>query len=418
MQWYVRKMTPIDGFLRLLLVGSIPLLGSLAACDPSRIGGSDPIVADLPDTSIPIESDLGPAESDLTLDQDPAETDAAEATPTPTPLKIEPLKLYTIKNATQRKAICNDGTPGTFYARRGWGANANKWIIHFQGGASCWSKDGCDDRWTTKRSRMSSASYKQSENFAGLFSQDALENPDFYDWTHVYLKYCSSDQWAGNNGQSPATHGWHFRGKSIFKAAIEDLQNIKGSVGLSYAEEVLLTGSSAGGAGLKYNIDHLVGMLAGIPIKGVLDSSYASGIQDVLPPNTAKDAYVLAGRIAAWNPVLDASCMAAFNDKPTCMSAPNDLSHIETPTFVYVDQHDSLAVEKYAGDAQLIAAHAKNVRDALALLPGAFSTRSGYHTALHASKRFFQTKVNNKNYATVLANWVFDRPGPKNVVRP
>ena len=36
----------------------------------------------------------------------------------------------------------------------------------------------------------------------GILSDDPLQNPNFHDWTHVYLWYCSSDSHLGDASKS------------------------------------------------------------------------------------------------------------------------------------------------------------------------------------------------------------------------
>ncbi|MGD8210079.1 MAG: pectin acetylesterase-family hydrolase [Desulfobacterales bacterium] len=49
----------------------------------------------------------------------------------------ECLQRVTIPMNNFPNATCNDGSPGIFYVRPGAGEDANKWIIHTQGGGSC-----------------------------------------------------------------------------------------------------------------------------------------------------------------------------------------------------------------------------------------------------------------------------------------
>jgi hypothetical protein len=361
---------------------------------------------------------LAPTSEDASVDTTVPDTSYDTSVPSPPAFTPGPLKLYTVKSAIKRNAVCNDGSPAKYYARLGSGTHASKWIIHLKGGASCWKESGCADRWISDPQLMSSKSFAQTKTGTGIFSQDAQRNPDFYNWNHVYLNYCSSDKWAGDQGASPETYNWHFRGKAIVKAVMKDLMKFDTTQNLASATEVLLTGSSAGGSGVKFNLDLLATSLPQASVKGVLDSSYGGGIEDVLPPNPVKDDWVLQGQVAIWNPEPDASCMAALNDQASCIDPNVIFSHISTPYFVFVDQHDVLATGKYNGDATLIAAHAENVRQALQALPGAFSTRKSFHTALMKSPRFFGENVQKVNYATVLGNWYFSRPGPTNVIKP
>src|ERR1700690_3198481 len=59
------------------------------------------------------------------------------------------LSKHIVKKAVQRQAVCNDGTPAVYYFKRGSGADAAHWIIHFQGGGWCSNGPTCMLRWST-----------------------------------------------------------------------------------------------------------------------------------------------------------------------------------------------------------------------------------------------------------------------------
>ncbi|KAL9959094.1 hypothetical protein ACROYT_G036177 [Oculina patagonica] len=82
------------------------------------------------------------------------------------------------------------------------------------------------------------------------------ENPTFYEYTHVLVPYCSSDLWLGlkTNLKEPfhfvndsAVDNFSFRGHTIFRSVFLDLLQ---QYNLSDAEEIILSGSSAGGVGV------------------------------------------------------------------------------------------------------------------------------------------------------------------------
>jgi hypothetical protein len=95
-----------------------------------------------------------------------------------------------------------------------------------------------------------------------ILSSSPDENPDFYQYNHVLVPYCSSDLWLKrtNNYQkalysnftfrfNPSRvdeHQFTFRGAAIFRSVVSDLFQFHGLWG---ADEVVLAGSSAGGVG-------------------------------------------------------------------------------------------------------------------------------------------------------------------------
>ena len=75
-----------------------------------------------------------------------------------------------IRNAHQRKALCNDGSPGVYYFRPGTGTGAKRWVIIMQ---NCNGADGSGDSplfWPPQ---------------PGLLSSIPCQNPDFYNANHV-----------------------------------------------------------------------------------------------------------------------------------------------------------------------------------------------------------------------------------------
>lgn len=96
-----------------------------------------------------------------------------------------------------------------------------------------------------------------------IMDGDPAKNPDFYEHNHVIIPYCSSDLWLGEEDQelecncsdlacfnytadSPNLQ-FTFRGKTIFQSIFKQLQV---DYGMGDAEEVVITGSSAGGVGV------------------------------------------------------------------------------------------------------------------------------------------------------------------------
>ena len=108
------------------------------------------------------------------------------------------------------------------------------------------------------------SSYGQEWKIEGrdILSKSKEDNPDFYNYNHVLVPYCSSDLWLKNTNNFRKAlsknftfqfrpdftedYQFTFRGVSIFKSVIEDLYSFHS---FGEATEVLLAGSSAGGLG-------------------------------------------------------------------------------------------------------------------------------------------------------------------------
>jgi len=151
-------------------------------------------------------------------------------------------------------AVCNDGTKAGYYFKAG---NPDRWIIHFQGGSWCIDEPSCQSRYKQDLRLMSSSPWTPTYTVGGLFDTNMTNNPDFYDATYVYLPYCSSDSFAANRSASNATFGWNFRGRAILYEIIQIIL----PKGLASANEVLLSGCSAGGAAVIANVDYVASLL-------------------------------------------------------------------------------------------------------------------------------------------------------------
>src|ERR1700690_2936306 len=80
------------------------------------------------------------------------------------------LTKHIVKDAVQRQAVCNDGTPAVYYFKRGSGTDAAHWLIFFQGGGWCSSEPTCTRRWSIQRSLMTSQGAPNTFEVGGIFS--------------------------------------------------------------------------------------------------------------------------------------------------------------------------------------------------------------------------------------------------------
>jgi hypothetical protein len=129
----------------------------------------------------------------------------------------------------------------------------------------------------------------------GIISADPAVNPNFYDANAVRVLYCSSDFWTGNKPPSllpfdraNAAETWYFRGRAIAKAVIEDLA----TKGLRKANEVLLTGDSAGGVGIVLDANDVLPLVpAAARTLVTTDAGFALDI-GAFDPNSPSTGYV------------------------------------------------------------------------------------------------------------------------------
>ncbi|XP_030974191.1 pectin acetylesterase 10-like isoform X3 [Quercus lobata] len=160
--------------------------------------------------------------------------------------------LTLINGAAAKGAVCLDGTLPGYHLHRGYGSGANSWLIQLEGGGWCDSIRSCVYR---KNTRHGSSTYMERQiQFSGILSNKAEENPDFFNWNRVKLRYCDGASFSGDSQYKAGQ--LYFRGQRIWLAAMEDLM----SKGMRRATQALLSGCSAGGLASILHCDEFRGL--------------------------------------------------------------------------------------------------------------------------------------------------------------
>ena len=258
----------------------------------------------------------------------------------------------------------------------------------------------------------------------GIFSTSPQENPDFTNFTQVFIKYCSSDIYSGDSVQQVNGMQMQFRGHKIVAAILADLEDstIIPAPNLKNATQVLVTGSSAGSFGAASNMDWITSQLTWAKVKGVLDSSwvpplanYGSGPIEPVPGSADYSNYFSA--------TVDQSCAAANPSQPyICLSTLQLYPYLSTPVFLYVEQRDPTlsqikGITNVNDPAQTayMNQYAASARQSLQNVTAVFSPSAGIHTAL-TDDNFTAIKVNGYDFGQLLGNWYFGRPGPIRII--
>ncbi|KAJ1418746.1 Pectinacetylesterase/NOTUM [Sesbania bispinosa] len=152
--------------------------------------------------------------------------------------------LTLINGAAAKGAVCLDGSLPGYHFHRGYGSGSNSWLIQLEGGGWCGTIRNCI---YSKKTRHGSSIYMEKQiPFIGILSNKAEENPDFFNWNRVKIRYCDGASFSGDSQNEAAK--LYFRGQRIWQAAMEDLM----SKGMRYAKQALLSGCSAGGVWSPY----------------------------------------------------------------------------------------------------------------------------------------------------------------------
>jgi len=257
--------------------------------------------------------------------------------------------------------FCMDGSMAGYYIRTG--TDSSLFVIHLRGGGGCSTEEDCIKRNGTAKG--SSLLWKDSITGDRLLDGNCDTNPDFCDATAVHIPYCTGDAHLGNNTEkSDDTWGLYFDGHANFAAIVEHLI---AEYGLGDANDVLLTGGSAGSIGAYFNVDFLADKLGSkTAVKGVPDAGWYNpgSLQGDLPSIFAPSDYdrFVAGE--KGNPTWDSfqllngtifpdrlklkdlsstDCLADFaaNEWWACSSLHVAYRYIKSPLFNVHSQYDS-----------------------------------------------------------------------------
>ncbi|KAH3757913.1 Pectinacetylesterase family protein [Pelomyxa schiedti] len=252
------------------------------------------------------------------------------------------LNLVLLDDSDVTGAVCLDGTSAGYYIRLATSQSAvNKWQIYFQGGGWCYEEADCASRSTTTLG--SSSAWESSVWVGGHMSDDPNINPDFYDWNFVFLPYCDGASFAGYKA-NPVIYNdvkLYFRGQVIIDEIIRHLTR---DYGFGSAENVLLTGCSAGGLSTYLHADYIGTKL---PSSVVKYRSMPEG--GFFLDHTNLDGVAVYGEQMEYvfnmqncTAGVDQDCIAAFpGEEWRCIFAANNYAYTSTPTFIINSAVDS-----------------------------------------------------------------------------
>jgi hypothetical protein len=247
-------------------------------------------------------------------------------------------------------AKCLNGDAPTYLTRLN--PASSKWVLFLEGGGWCYGDtvnatiQSCAGRANTL------VGGSTTKDYGGILGSNATTNPDFYSWNAVFIHYCDGASFGSNNVQpvtTPQGHQIWMRGRSNFDAVITDLLQHRD---MADATEIILTGGSAGGLAVFYNVDHLAqDLLRGFDIKvtGFPDAGF---FMDT--PNYVNN---FQGADPIWNVTgsagTNANCLRAYprEEQWKCLLAPYLLEHIETPLFIMNSAYDVWQIGNNLPDA-------------------------------------------------------------------
>lgn len=260
-------------------------------------------------------------------------------------------------------AKCIDGSAPAFYFRKGINEGLSKWLVYFEGGGWCYDLKLCEIR--SKNHYGSSGSYSRCETqdrVNEFLSSNERENPLFYNWNMVHVKYCDGSSYAGDrdvvyNGRTLYFRGRHNREQTI-RAVL--------SMGMRSGKEIVIAGCSAGGLAIYLGLDQMAGLIKQVNpsavIRGVSFSGFFFDHTSTKPllqgnkddgmwkgyldyANSMRNVYQWMNIQKGTNPGCVVNQLKRFNNDSNCIFAYNIVPHLQTPVFnIQVTRFDSFCV--------------------------------------------------------------------------
>lgn len=392
------------------------------------------------------------------------------------------LTRHTVDVAQFPDAVCNDGTPAVFY----YGAatrpeDRNKWIIFLQGGGICVDGQTCAERWCSIETnygmdKMTTSLTKPQIRANGFLSPDPQNR--FGTWNRVLIFYCSSDGWNGTATRTlqatvngvPREFDIHFKGSRIVDAVLDTLRNARPAQrrraarhdvsaeasawpDLDAATAVLFAGSSAGGGGVRTNLDRVATKLRStnptLDIRGLIDAVYGTLGEN---RNWATSTYCAKDPVRGCsyetftkssNDALEIGLYGS-REETSCMqwhraNAPGTewrcsdgehlaFHHLSTPFFIHQDLQD----ESIGGDwvetgfgtpsdyARTVEQELRNLpvpEEPRGAVPGLFVPQCTDHESFTDNQATFRVRLAGTSYHDAVWNW-WTGAQPQQLIRP
>ncbi|KAH9733803.1 Pectin acetylesterase 10 [Citrus sinensis] len=245
--------------------------------------------------------------------------------------------LTLIQSARAKGAVCLDGTLPGYHLHRGYGSGANSWLIQLEGGGWCNNVRNCVYR---KKTRRGSSWYMEKQiAFTGILSNKAQENPDFFNWNRVKLRYCDGASFTGDSENKAA--GLQFRGQRIWLAAMDDLM----SKGMRHAHQALLSGCSAGGLASILHCDEFRDFFPRTTrVKCLSDAGLFLDAVDVSGGHTLRNLYSGVVGLQGVQNNLPRICTNHL-DPTSCFFPQNIIRQVRTPLFILNAAYDSWQIQ-------------------------------------------------------------------------
>jgi len=249
------------------------------------------------------------------------------------------VNITVLNNAVFKGAVCLDGSPPAYHLHRGFGSGANRWLVHMEGGGWCYDMLSCSGR---AASPLGSSLYMgDTIAFTGILSDVRSQNPDFYSWNRVMVRYCDGSSFTGDVEEVDPINKVHFRGQRIWQAVMEDLL----AKGMYKARQALLTGCSAGGVTTFIHCDRFNDLLPGnAKVKCMPDAGFFIDSNDISGGNQQRFLVDQMVTLHGSSKHLPVACTAEMIPSSLCFFPQYLLQWIRTPLLVVNSAYDPLQI--------------------------------------------------------------------------
>ncbi|KAK9077770.1 hypothetical protein SSX86_006108 [Deinandra increscens subsp. villosa] len=264
----------------------------------------------------------------------------------------EEVGITIIDSAVAKGAVCLDGSPPAYQLDKGFGDGINNWLVHIQGGGWCYTIQDCVSRKTYDNG-LGSSKLMQELYFSGILSNRKDQNPNFYNWNRVYMRYCDGSSFTGDVEEVDQANNLYFRGGRVFNAIVEELMSIgmKDAQNISKKLTVLFffndgtiisssLGCSAGGLATILNCDKFREFFpSSTRVKCVPDAGYFAHVRDLSGGYHFEQYYDKIVTLHGSAKNLPSGCTS--NMKPgLCFYPQYAMPYIKTPLFVVNSAYD------------------------------------------------------------------------------
>ncbi|KAL2485226.1 Pectin acetylesterase 5 [Abeliophyllum distichum] len=240
-----------------------------------------------------------------------------------------------LSKAQQNAAFCLDGSAPGYHMQRGFGSGSDSWLLHIEGGGWCNTISSCSSR---KRTALGSSKYMDHQvQFSGLLSCNPLQNPDFFNWNRVKIRYCDGASFAGHP-ENEFKNGTKlfFRGQLILDTLMDELL----SIGMSTARQALLTGCSAGGLATLIHCDDFREIMPkDANVKCLADAGFFLNEKDIAGNYTIESFYRDVVHLQGVSRSLNKDCVAR-SEPSKCFFPQEFIRSIKTPIFLVNPSYD------------------------------------------------------------------------------